>query len=289
MLQRIITGVVGVAVLVPFLIFSDDPAFLFPLLFALMAGIGVWEMHGCVGQKRPALLIPAMLYVVGACALTRFPAEGLFGMTYLSAMQLISFLYLTYLFVYAILTHRTEDAKHPLNATDALTCFATTFYIVFGFCAVVLLRDLPAGNYIYLLAFFGSWVTDTFAYFTGRFFGKHKLIPPVSPKKTVEGAIGGILFCVLFMLGYGLFVEKVLGGVTANYLLLAIAGVVLAIVGMFGDLVASLIKRQFGVKDYGKLFPGHGGVMDRFDSVLLCAPCLYILCTIPGVALFTLL
>lgn len=289
MLQRIITGVVAIAVLVPFLIFSDSPAFLFPLLFALMAGIGVWEMHSCVGQKRPALLVPAMLYVLAACALLRFPKDGLFGMPFLSVMQLLGFLYLAYLFIYAILTHRTADSKNPLAATDALTCYATTVYIVFGFCAVVLLRDLPAGNFIYLLAFFGSWVTDTFAYFTGRFFGRHKLIEPVSPKKTVEGAIGGIVFCMLFMLGYGLIVEKVIGGATANYLLLAIAGVVLAIVGMFGDLIASLIKRQYGVKDYGKLFPGHGGVMDRFDSVLLCAPVLYILCSIPGMALFTLI
>ncbi len=291
MLQRIITGVVAICALVPFLIFSDSPAFVFLIFAAGMAAVGTWEMHACIGAKKPYLYIPAILYVIAACVLTRYPADGLFSMPYLSVLQLLTFVYLAYLFVFAVLSHRKpeEERTHTLTAGDASLCFTTTFYIAFGFASVVLLRDLPAGKYIFLLAFFSSWVTDTFAYFTGRFFGKHKLIEPVSPKKTVEGAIGGIVFCILFLLGYGFIVEKAIGGAKANYLLLAVAGLVLAVVGMFGDLIASLIKRQYNIKDYGKLFPGHGGVMDRFDSVLFCAPALYLLCSIPGVALFTLI
>ena len=97
--------------------------------------------------------------------------------------------------------------------------------------------------------------------------GKHKLIPDVSPKKTVEGSIGGIVFCVLSMVLYGIIIEN-LAGINANLLVFAVAGLFASIVSQVGDLSMSVIKRTYGIKDYGKLFPGHGGVLDRFDSVL---------------------
>ena len=113
-------------------------------------------------------------------------------------------------------------------------------------------------------------MTDTFAYFTGMLFGKRKLIPNVSPKKTVEGSVGGTLFCVAFFVAYG----AVLNNFTPyhiNLLLIACAGLVSALVSQIGDLSMSVIKRTYGIKDYGKLFPGHGGVLDRFDSILAVA------------------
>ena len=117
---------------------------------------------------------------------------------------------------------------------------------------------------LYLVAF----LTDTFAYFTGYLFGKHKLIPKVSPKKTVEGSIGGIIGstvgCIIF--GY-LF--------NLDMTAMVIIGSIGSIVAQFGDLFASSIKRYVGIKDYGKLIPGHGGVLDRFDSVILVAPFVY--------------
>ena len=98
--------------------------------------------------------------------------------------------------------------------------------------------------------------------------GKHKLIPDVSPKKTVEGAIGGVVFCVLAMVVFGLVVNNIKSGLRANYLMLIVGGLLASVVSQVGDLCMSVIKRNYGIKDYGKLFPGHGGVLDRFDSVL---------------------
>ena len=118
-----------------------------------------------------------------------------------------------------------------------------------------------------VLAFMIAWATDTFAFATGKLFGKHKLIPEISPKKTVEGAIGGIVFATLAFLLYGFGVE-LFTDLTANYLVLAISGAILAVISQIGDLIASLIKREHGVKDYSNLLPGHGGIMDRFDSIL---------------------
>ena len=112
-------------------------------------------------------------------------------------------------------------------------------------------------------------------------FGKHKLIPDVSPKKTIEGSIGGTLFCVLAMIGYGWIIQCISGGaVSANYVALGVSGLFIAIVAQVGDLLMSAIKRTYGIKDYGKLFPGHGGVLDRFDSVLAVALVLIVISSV---------
>ena len=162
-----------------------------------------------------------------------------------------------------------------------------TSYVIISFASVVLLRAGENGKYLYLLVFIGPWVSDTGAWFFGRLFGKHKLIPEVSPKKTVEGAIGGVLSASAAFVLYGFIVHQMDATLSPNYVILALAGVICAIVSQFGDLIASLVKRHYGIKDYGNVFPGHGGVMDRFDSVLLVSPVLYLLITyIPNFVLF---
>jgi phosphatidate cytidylyltransferase len=147
--------------------------------------------------------------------------------------------------------------------------FMTAFYIIGAYSAIILLRDIPGvGKFLYLIPFVFGWVTDTFAYFTGRLFGKHKLIPAVSPKKTVEGAIGGAVCCAIVSVVYGFVIGKCFDGVAPNYIVLALCGLIIAVVSQIGDLVMSAIKRQYGIKDYGKLLPGHGGLLDRFDSCM---------------------
>ena len=140
-----------------------------------------------------------------------------------------------------------------------------------------LLRYMNNGVYLFGMVFIGAWVSDSMAYFTGRLIGKHKLAPTLSPKKTIEGSIGGIVFTVAAFVLYGLIIEGV-SDLSANYLLLAIMGGVLSAVSQIGDLWASLIKREYGIKDYSKMLPGHGGVMDRFDSVLSISTILMIFC-----------
>ena len=142
----------------------------------------------------------------------------------------------------------------------------TAFYIIGADSAVIFLRDQgKAGRFLFLIPFVFSWVTDSFAYFCGRLFGKHKLIPQVSPKKTVEGAVGGLVFCALTGFIYGLIVGRCFD-VTPNYPVLAIGGIFIGVVSQIGDLIMSAIKREEGVKDFGWMLPGHGGLLDRFDS-----------------------
>ena len=122
--------------------------------------------------------------------------------------------------------------------------------------------------YIWLVFIF-AWISDTFAYFTGVFFGKHKLIPHISPKKTIEGSIGGILGTVLVTVAFAMFFKE------ENPIYFVPLAIVGSTVSQLGDLFASAIKREFNIKDYGNLIPGHGGVLDRFDSILFTAPLTY--------------
>ena len=173
-------------------------------------------------------------------------------------------------------------SRGKITLANVGSAYLSCFYIIAAFMALSLLRyRVAAGEYVYLICFVGAWVTDTFAYFSGFLFGKHKLIPDVSPKKTIEGSIGGTLFCILAMVGYGWIVQLVSkGSVTANYLTLAVSGLFIAVVAQVGDLLMSAIKRTYGIKDYGKLFPGHGGVLDRFDSVLAVALVLIVISSV---------
>lgn len=157
-----------------------------------------------------------------------------------------------------------------------------TLLIPFSFSTLVFIRDyaLDATFYYLILVFATAWVTDGGAYFTGRAVGKHKLASEISPQKTIEGAVGGVLICVAVTLLYTylyILVMQTLGyQVAANFVNLGWTVVIAAVLGICGDLFASVIKRQTKIKDFGKLMPGHGGVLDRFDSVLLIAPFVYI-------------
>lgn len=259
MKQRIITAVVAFFVLLPVLIFSDT--FIFPLGLAVCAVLSVWEMFACVGLKN-AWLFTAPMYVLGAA----FP----FLIRYLPDRDLLApiaicaaVVWTLYAFTVLIFSH----GKYPLEAVFVASF--SLFYIFIGFNAILFIHDCePGGKYLYYICFLGAWITDIFAYFCGRAFGKHKLIPDVSPKKTVEGSIGGTVFCILVMVIFGFVVEKLVPEISANLLIFAVAGVLIAVVSQIGDLSMSVIKRKYGVKDYGFIFPGHGGVLDRFDSVI---------------------
>ncbi len=145
--------------------------------------------------------------------------------------------------------------------------------VVIPLCFTTLLgiRMTEYGKYYIVIALFLAFTADSGAYFAGRLFGKHKLAPIISPKKTVEGAIGGVLTTMLFMCLYGLVVEQFFG-MQFHYGFALIYGFLGALTSIVGDLAFSVIKRQSGIKDYGKLMPGHGGVLDRFDSMVVVAP-----------------
>ena len=272
---RILTAI-GIAVFgIPLLIFSDYV--IYPIALGLLCAIAAFELMRVFGVHKnwfvsiPTYVMTALLPIVYFLTVPKnAPREEVYG--YIVTLFLAVAVYILYLAAVAVFS----GGRLPFS-TLALT-FASVTYITFAFNALAMLRYMPYGAYIYLMVFIGAWTCDTFAYFTGRLFGRHKLAPTLSPKKTVEGSIGGMLFTVGGFALYGFIIECVDKNVEANYLALCLIGLALSVVSQIGDLFASLIKREYGVKDYSRMLPGHGGVMDRFDSILAVSIVLLVLC-----------
>ncbi len=269
MKQRVITGVIAVVVLLAVLALSGT--FVYPTAVILLSLIGTFEMLRCVGGvANPFYTVPSLVYALTCPLLAVFYRYG--------AIVAVTFAYLCVLFLFTVFF------SDKVKVTKACVVFSTVLYIVVCFTCLLRLRYVTTdggeriGHFVYLLVLVGAWVTDTFAYFTGFFVGKHKLCPTISPKKTVEGAVGGMLFCMAAFVLYGVILALLYPTITPNYLGLAVIGLVMSALAQCGDLLMSVIKRAYGVKDFGTLFPGHGGVLDRFDSVLLLSPFLLYLC-----------
>ena len=191
------------------------------------------------------------------------------GSSFSTSMFSTSFMFMLWAFltVLACLLYLFKIEERKLE--DAMVTLVGIFYVVFFLYHLALLgmdEFLGLAVWLVVITAFG---TDICAYFAGVTMGKHKLCPVISPKKTWEGAIGGILGSMILCLIFGLIFMK------DSIALCLIVGFLGSIVSMFGDLTASIFKRKMGIKDYGNLIPGHGGVMDRFDSILFTAPCVY--------------
>ncbi len=164
------------------------------------------------------------------------------------------------------------------KSEQVTTVFFGFFYVAVTLSYIFLVRMLPGGAYTVWLIFIGSWGAATMAYLVGRKIGRHKIVPVLSPKKSLEGFIGGIVGAVLIGVIYALIFKNSLTDTFPNPVLsFAVIAGVSSIVSMIGDLAASAIKRDKDIKDYGKLIPGHGGILDRFDSVIFIAPIVYYL------------
>lgn len=256
---------------IPILIFSQY--IIFPITVGLLSLIAVFEMFRVLGiEKNYFLSAPAYLMALSTPILAYYLAAGhTFGFI-LSVVGAL-FTYLIYMFFVAVFK------KGELKLSEVSLAFTLAVYVIFSFTAMSVLRYLPNGRWSFIILLVAAWGSDTFAYFTGRLFGRHKLIPEVSPKKTVEGSIGGIVCAVGLVILYG-FIVSCATDLTPNYIVLGLCGLVLSGVSQVGDLIASLIKREHGIKDYGNIFPGHGGVMDRFDSILSIATVLMAVCIV---------
>lgn len=274
MLKRIITSIVALAIFLPILIFSDT--WVFPIVMSLCVVVGIFEMLSCIGIKNN-FFIAVPSYIVGAFfpSFIRYCSINNRMDDFFKFALCVACVFIVYILGVAVFCNK------KLKVTDAGLAFTACLYVAAAFTSIVYLRDMAIfGKYIYLLVFLCAWMTDIFAYFTGRLLGKHKLIPEVSPKKTVEGAIGGIIFCVITTVVFGLVVSNILmSNSTPNLLVIAISGAILSVVSQIGDLTMSLIKRNYNVKDFGKMFPGHGGLLDRFDSVMAVSVTLVLICT----------
>lgn len=265
MKQRVITAIVLGIIALPVCFFSDTV--LFPIVWALLGVVGVYELQGCMGtRKNHFICVP--LYIIAAIA--PFSVWSGFSSVFESPNYvpvLLLLFYMLYLLAFWVFSYQRDQ---HIDMNKIITSAVISLYIIGACSSVVMIREAYGGEYYWYFIFIGAWVTDTFAYFSGMLFGKHKLIEAVSPKKTVEGAIGGALFCIAFFVGYGAILNH-FTQYDISLLVLALAGLLSALVSMIGDLAMSVIKRTYGIKDYGKIFPGHGGVLDRFDSILAVA------------------
>lgn len=248
----------------------------FNLLAGLVAALAVYEV--LMATKYISNRVLALICITFAATVPFLRARYL-----ITSLPEICFAFALSLFIVLLIEH------DRLRIDQIGLSFFLAMCISFSINCLVLMRDqfgVAVGLFGLLLTFGSAWLSDTGAYFVGVLFGKHKLCPSISPKKTVEGLIGGLVSSIIGNLSllwllswiYTIpFIVPYVGmGIRVNYLLIAILSPIFSLLGVLGDLSASIIKRQCGIKDFGNIMPGHGGVMDRFDSVLFVAPIVYI-------------
>ena len=258
MRSRVLVSVVGVPLIL--LIIFWAPAWVLAAALALLSAIAAFELTRCVdtaGEGR-VLTGGAVLGALGAVWL-QFQCVQWYG-------ALLVF-YTLLAFAYAVCR------AGAVRLQQVLTSLFAAGALPYAFGAFLRLHDMGIHRAYLLLPLLFSFCSDTAAFFAGHAFGKHKLAPRVSPHKTVEGAVGGLLGDIVGGLVFAFFVNAAFGE-RLDYLGIAVLGVGCSVIAQLGDLSFSLIKREFGVKDYGHIFLAHGGVLDRFDSVVFVAPVL---------------
>jgi phosphatidate cytidylyltransferase len=262
MKQRVISGAVLVVILALVLYFGGAVTWAFMLLVSLIGNMELLRVYQVHDKLAGALcyLATIVYYAIIYFDKTQF------------ILPLIVIYLLLILAVYVITFPRYTDRQ----ITGAFLDFV---YVSVMLSFVYLIRDMKHGLVLVLLIFVSSWINDTCAYFVGRALGKHKMAPVLSPKKSVEGLIGGIVGAGVFGGIYGLLFNSFVESISYAPLIFALVGALGAIPAVIGDLAASAIKRNNDIKDYGKLIPGHGGILDRFDSIIFTAPIIYYLLT----------
>lgn len=265
MLTRIVVGLcLGVTLFSVMLLLP--PVFL-TVVVCLIASIGSYELLSAIKVPHNNLM-----YAVTALTAAMIPFGYLAGFGTQMAYAAMFFLMLA-LFAISI---RLYNQDRAVDFEHLMVCLFGGLVLPIALSALVQLKCMENGECLVLLPVISAFLTDVGAYFVGVFFGKHKGITKVSPKKSLEGYVGGILFGSLFMVLYGLVLREFVG-LDVNLPLMALYGLFGSAVTELGDLSFSLVKRQHGIKDYGHLFPGHGGMLDRFDSMVFSAPAMLLL------------
>ena len=274
MLKRVLVAVVGVPVVVAFIYLAGLP---FALLITLITAMASWELlHAMVK-------LPLRMYIYTLLSAAAIPFGFYFGAAVgVKVLGFAALVLMTVVFAEAILSYGKENAISSTCVFQSL--FAGVLMpAMMSSLSILNSYGVAGGARAYVILAIGlAFVTDAGAYFAGVLLGKHRGITQVSPKKSAEGFVGGLVMGAVFAVVVGLILTAAFG-YTVNYLYLAVYGVFGALVTEVGDLAFSLIKREYGIKDYGKLLPGHGGMMDRFDSMVFCAPVVMLLSqTIPA-------
>ena len=254
---RLISGIILVAIALVTIISGGTVLYFTTLALSLIAAGELYNATGVRGEKPFG-----PMDTVGYAAIGFYYVSILFLPDSLKLMPVI-FGFLAVMFVYVLTYPR-------YNAFQTMSAFFGLVYTGLMISCIYLTRELPGGGYHVWLIFLSAWGSDTCAYCVGMLIGKHKMAPVLSPKKSWEGAIGGLAGAVILGIIYALFTH----GPVGIYALICGAG---AVISMIGDLAASAIKRNMNIKDYGHLIPGHGGILDRFDSIIFTAPIIYFL------------
>lgn len=255
--ERVITGVIAAALLLAVLF---CPPWVMGVVVVLASAVALLEYFKAVGMEKSRQLFG--ISVAFSVLLVLAPVVG----NGFSSFAIFAYLFV--LFLYYLIRHQKMDFF------EIPTAFFGGVYVCFLLAHAFYTRMLPDGKWLVYFVFVGAFLCDTFAYFVGRKFGKRKLAPEISPKKTVEGAVGGVLGAVLSFVVLALILSGI-SGLHFNYLLVVLLGLLCGVMAELGDLFASSMKRYFHIKDFGSIMPGHGGILDRCDSLLFVAPTVY--------------
>lgn len=278
MLKRIVVGVIAALIAIAIIVFRNTPVL--PVALAFLSCVASYEIEKCVQLKNKAIMGVSLVFsALVPVYYTYAPALEARGIVI--PVTAVVALYTLVLFILMLTNY--ENTKFE----DVATVLVATIFVPWAFSTLTLLNGIDKrfpeefdghhGIFYILLALFCALISDTFAYFVGKFLGKHKLTK-ISPKKTVEGAVGGVFGGVVSsVILFAVFDNCFFTVHSVSYLEVIILSAVLSVIGICGDLTASVMKRNFGIKDFGKLFPGHGGVMDRCDSILFVTTALYAL------------
>ncbi|HHU75051.1 MAG TPA: phosphatidate cytidylyltransferase [Clostridiales bacterium] len=262
-IKRLLSGIILMAIAIAVVVLGGNVLFSTVLVTSL---VGMMELYRVIKLNKT---LPGIAgYIAGGVyfALLYFKKEEYFLLLFILFLMALMFIY-----VFSFPKYRIEQL--------AIVYFAL-FYVCLMLSYIYQVRILEDGRHLVWLIFIGAWGSDTCAYCVGMLIGKHKVIPKLSPKKSLEGCIGGIVGAALIGLLYASIFGKNISGVQNPKLAFAIIGAASSVISQIGDWAASAIKRNHDIKDYGKLIPGHGGILDRFDSMLFTAPIVYYLAQI---------
>jgi len=271
MVQRVLTAVALIALLFAVVLFC--PLWVAMLLVTALCVWAYLELTSCLKVVRSQ-----PLHLCGILMSAAVPIVSWLGFGFL-AERVTMVLFIVALFV----CWMAERESGKVDFQSMTVVFFTAMILPLFFSSLIRILLMGEGRALVLLPFVTAYVCDTCAFFVGSAFGKHRLAPKISPKKSIEGAAAGVIGTVLACLLYGVILQTGLG-LYVSYGALTVYGLVGSVAGILGDLSLSLIKRELGIKDYGTVFPGHGGLLDRFDSLLFTAPVIEILLRLwPGV------
>jgi phosphatidate cytidylyltransferase len=257
---RLLSGIVLVILAIVFVIAGGD---LLLAVTGIISLIGMYELYRVFGIEKSA---PGVIAYIAAIVYY-FNLKFLFWKD--PMLLLIGFMtLLMFAFVFA----------YPkFHTSQIMAAFFGFFYVAVMLSYVYHIRMLEHGLYLAFLIYLCSWGCDTCAYCVGKLIGKHKMTPKLSPKKSIEGAVGGVAGAALLTALYCSIFRTQMEIGTAEIAAISIVAAIAALISMVGDLTASAIKRNYDIKDYGNLIPGHGGILDRFDSMIITAPIIYFL------------